>query len=214
MKKLYILGNGDSAQLMPQSIRFEREGKLIVCNLPPFEVGNVYAACVGDFKMMAALTEGSVNLDGYQWVLANRPQIWMNSNPSFYIKHSHHIREFYTHVPSYCDLGDPSLAATNFNCGHLAAHYSAERHQPDEIHMFGFDSIFDANMRSYTDIVLSSDRAPSNNYKLLDNWRPIWNGIFKEFPNITFYLYHTHSNAKINLPKNVKVMVSRDKKNT
>jgi len=214
MKKLYILGNGDSAQLMPESIRLEREGKLIVCNLPPFEVDNVYATCIGDFKMMAALTEGSVNLDGYQWVLANRPKTWMDSNPSFYIKHSNHIREFYTHVPSYCDLGDPSLAATNFNCGHLAAHYSAKRHQPDEIHMFGFDSIFDTNMRSYTDIVLSSDRAPSNNYKLLDNWRPIWNGIFKEFSNITFYLYNSHSNAKINLPKNVKVMVSRPKKKT
>ena len=208
MKKLYILGNGDSAQLMPQSIRIEREGKLIVCNLPPFEVGNVYAACVGDFKMMAALTEGSVNLDRYQWVLANRPQIWMDSNPSFYIKHSHHIREFYTHVPSYCDLGDPSLAATNFNCGHLAAHYSAKRHQPDEIHMFGFDSIFDTNMRSYTDVVLSSDREPANNYKLLDNWRPIWQGIFSEFPNITFYLYHSHSNIKLNISKNVKIMVS------
>jgi len=208
MKKIHILGNGDSAQLMPQSIRMEREGKLIVCNLPPFEVRNVYAACIGDFKMMAALTEGSVNLDAYQWVLANRPKIWMDQHPSFYIKHAHHIREFYTHVPKYCNLGDPGLAATNFNCGHLATHYSAVRHQPDEIHMYGFDSLFDTNMRSYTDVVLSSDREPTNNYKLLDNWRPIWRDLFSEFPQIDFILYHSHANVKVNMPKNVKVRVS------
>lgn len=212
MKKIHILGNGDSAQLMPQSIRMERDGKLIVCNLPPFEVRNVYAACIGDFKMMAALTEGSVNLDAYQWVLANRPKLWMDQHPSFYIKHAHHIREFYTHVPKYCNLGDPNLSATNFNCGHLAAHYSAVRHKPDEIHMYGFDSLFDTNMRSYTDVVLSSDRAPTNNYKLLDNWRPIWRDLFSEFPQIDFILYHSHGNVKVNMSQNVKVRIARKTK--
>ena len=209
-KKIYILGNGPSSKLMPESIRKERRGKMIVCNLPPFAVSEVYACCVGDYKMMKALEEGSVNLDEYQWILANRPRSFMDSYPSFYIKHAHRIREFYTTVPDYCDLGDPEIAATNFNCGHLATHYAAAKHAPNEIHMFGFDSIFDHNMTSFTDTILSSDRRPSNNYKLLDNWRPIWKSIFMEFSKITFILYHNHINTKIQLPKNVEVRIPPD----
>ena len=207
-KKIYILGNGDSAELMPEEIRKEREGKLIICNRPPFEVSGVYACCIGDFKMMNALIMGVVNLDEYEWILATRPKKFMEREPSFHIKHSHHIRDFYTEVPEYCSLGDSDLSATNFNCGHMATHYSATRHSPDEIHMFGFDSIFDHNMRSFTDKVLDADREASNSYRLLAKWRPIWRSIFKEFPQINFLLYHDHNNIKIDLPKNVKIVTA------
>ena len=201
-KKVYILGNGDMAQMMPESVRYERDGKLIICNQPPFEVQNVYATCIVDFKMMAALTEGSINLDAYYWVCGNRPKAWMDGHPGFYMTKSGQIREFYTHVPSYAGKG--AQGATNFNCGHMATHYVSSRHKPDEIHMFGFDSIFDNNMRSYTDTVLSSDRTGNNNLRLLDIWRPIWANIFNEFRNIKFFLYHKHPNSKIQTPPNVQ----------
>ena len=94
-------------------------------------------------------------------------------------------------------------AATNFNCGHMATHYACRKHKPDEIHMYGFDSIFDHNMRSYTDTVLSSDRSGGNNFRLLDIWRPIWMNIFHEFKDVKFVLYHKHPNAKIQTPENV-----------
>lgn len=194
----HIIGNGDNAVLFNNRCK----GLRIVCNLPPFEVTNVFASVIVDFKMMMALTEGSVNLDMYDWVLGNRPRIWMDSRQSFYLKHAHRIREFYLTVPKYAGN------ATNFNCGHMATHYAANRKQAKEIHMYGFDSIFDHNMRSYTDTVLSSDRSGQNNYRLLNNWRPIWNGIFDEFSDTQFVLYHKHANAKINLPENVEV---RDK---
>ena len=77
MKKIYILGNGDMAQMMPESIRYKRDGKLIICNQPPFAVENVYAACIGDFKMMAALHEKSVILDEFNWVCGTRPKMYM-----------------------------------------------------------------------------------------------------------------------------------------
>jgi len=204
-KKVHILGNGDMAQMMPENWRYERDGKLLICNQPPFEVHNVYATIMVDFKMMQALTEGSINLDMYYWVLGNRPKIWCDQNPGCYMRHSGHIREFYTDVPKYCGA-DAATAATNFNCGHMAAHYAARKHKPDEIHMYGFDSIFDRNMRSYTDTVLSSDRTDGNNHRLLDIWRPIWFRIFKEFPEVKFVLYHKHPNAKIPLSENVEVV--------
>ena len=201
-KKIRILGNGDMSQMMPEKWRYEREGKLLICNQPPFEVHNVYATIMVDFKMMAALTEGSIVLDQYYWVLGNRPKVWCDQNPSFFMKHAGRIREFYTDVPKYCG---PNMdqAATNFNCGHMATHYACRKHNPDEIHMYGFDSIFDHNMRSYTDTVLSSDRSGGNNFRLLDIWRPIWMNIFHEFKDVKFVLYHKHPNAKIQTPENV-----------
>lgn len=201
-KKIYILGNGDMAQMMPEAMRYQRDGKLLICNQPPFEVQNVYATVMVDFKMMSALSEGSIRLDAYHWVLGNRPKIWCDQNPSFYMRHAARIREFYTDVPKYAGK-EVNQAATNFNCGHMAAHYACRKHKPDEIHMFGFDSIFDHNMRSYTDTVLSSDRTGGNNFRLLDIWRPIWMNIFHEFKDVKFVLYHKHANAKIRTPENV-----------
>jgi hypothetical protein len=200
--KIHILGNGDTATLMPQSTRNGQDGKVIVCNQPPFNV-KAYACALVDFKMMKALQEGSVNLDMFNWVCGNRPKMHMAKHSSFYIKHAHRIREFYTDVPKYCGK-NPAEAATNFNCGHLATHYACKRHQPDEIHMYGFDSIFDHNMRSHTDLVLPSDRGKNNNYRLLDVWRPIWVNIFKEFQDIQFVLWHKHPNAKVDLPTNIR----------
>ena len=210
-KKVHILGNGDSNSLMPQNVRDAEDGKVLICNIPPFAIPKAYACCMVDFKMMKNLTDGTVNLDSYKWVLGNRPKIWMDKKPTFYIQHSWHIREFYTDVPKYC--GKPAgQAATNFNCGHMAAHYAARRHQPDEIHLYGFDSIMDHNMRSFTDTVLPSDRNNTNNYKLLDVWRPIWMNIFKEFGDTKFVLHHFHANSKVDLGKNVEIRVSNKKK--
>lgn len=209
-KIVHVLGNGDAATLFPKEYRSERPGKLMICNVPPLEVYNVYACCIVDFKMMKNLTNGTVNLDAYQWVLGNRPKIWMDKKPSFYIKHAHHIREFYTDVPKYCGP-NPAQAATNFNCGHMATHYSVRRHDATEVHMWGFDSILDHNMRSYTDVVLPSDRTNVNNYKLLETWRPIWGKIFAEFKNVNFVLHHFHGNPKVEA-KNVTVEVHSKKK--
>ena len=203
--KVHILGNGDRATLMPESTRHGHDGKLVICNQPPFYVSNVWGCTIVDFKMMKALQEGSVNLDGYMWVCGNRPKMHMAKNPTFNIKHAHHIREFYTDVPKYCGK-NPAEAATNFNCGHFATHYACKRLQPDEIHMYGFDSLFDHNMRSFTDTVLPSDRGKNNNYRLLDNWRPIWVKIFEEFSDIEFKLWHNHANAKVDFPSNVSVI--------
>jgi len=203
--KVHVLGNGDSATLMPESVRNGQDGKLLICNQPPFTVKNVYACCLVDFKMMKALQEGSVNLDMYPWVCGNRPKMHMDKNPTFNIKHAHHIREFYTLVPKYCGP-TAAEAATNFNCGHMATHYAAKRHQPDEVHLYGFDSIFDHNMRSFTDLVLPSDRGKTNNFRLLDVWRPIWGHIFKEFSDVKFVLHHKHSNAKVDFSSNVSIM--------
>ena len=203
-KVFHVLGNGDKATYY---LREKRVGTKLLCNMPPFEVprNEVFATCMVDFKMMAALTEGSISLDVYPWVLGTRPKIWMENRHAFYMKYAQNIKEFYTHVPKYAGN------ATNFNCGHMAVHYAANRHKADEIHMYGFDTLLDFNMRSYTDVVLNSDRSNNNNYRLLNNWRPIWRDIFREFSNTKFVLHHNHDNLKIQKLDNVEVVVYDDK---
>lgn len=200
----HILGNGDKAIYYNQ--RKQKEGKLLLCNMPPFDVDKKpYGTMMVDFKMMMALDEGTVKLDAYDWILGTRPRIWMYEQSNFYLKYAHCVKEFYTHVPEYAGN------ATNFNCGHAAVHYAAHKKKADEVHMYGFDTIFDFNMRSVTDLVLSSDRTMSNNYRLLNNWRPILRDIFREFPNTEFVLHHNHNSLKIPVLDNMKIMVYNDR---
>lgn len=192
-KVAHIIGNGDAASMYKPA-----KGLKITCNLPPFEIANTYTTCMVDFKMMKAIAEGSVIVPG-DWVLGARPKKFMELNPTFYLKYARQIKEYYTELPKYAGN------YTNFNCGHLATHYAAKKLGCDEIHMYGFDSMFDMNMRSYSDLFLTSDREANNNVRLTDNWRPIWSDMFKEFPNVQFVLYHKHSDIKLPISKNVEI---------
>lgn len=199
---VHVIGNGDNAQMYKPT-----KGIKVACNQAPFPIDNLYTSCIVDFKMCAALTEGSVDIPG-NWTMGFRPKIWYDQNRgNFKMKFGHKIREFYTHLPNYCIFpgDDKGKGYTNFNCGHFAVHYSANKLNADEIHMYGFDSIFDMNLRSYTDFVLMADRGATNNVRLNDKWRPIWKYIFDEFPEKKFILYHKHNQIKIPVGKNVEI---------
>lgn len=194
----HVIGNGDNATMYKPSKGFK-----VTCNLPPFPVENVFTTCIVDFKMCQAITDNSVTVPG-DWVLGYRPKVWYdNNNGNFKLRFGHQIKEFYTILPDYCGKGGRGY--TNFNCGHFAAHYTANKLKCDEIHLYGFDSLFDMNLRSCTDFYLSSVRDPTNNVRLNDNWRPIWQGIFKEFSNVKFILYHKHDQIKFQIPDNVEI---------
>ena len=197
----HIIGNGDNAQMYKPA-----KGLKITCNVPPFEVANIYTTTIVDFKMMNALKEGSVQLP-LEWVCGFRPKRFMEMYPNFYLKHAAQIKEFYLDLPSYTMKAGETQAQgyTNFNCGHFATHYAANKLKCNEIHMYGFDSIFDFNLRSTSDFVLNSDRGDTNNNRLINNWRPIWQGIFNEFKDTQFVLYHKHDQLKFNVPENVEV---------
>lgn len=189
----HVIGNGDNASLYKPARGFK-----ITCNLPPFPVQGAYTTCMVDFKMMLAIKEGGVVVPG-DWVLGARPKIFMEKNPNFHMKYAGQIKEFYTELPAYAEN------YTNFNCGHMAVHYTANKLKCDEIHMYGFDSLFDFNLRSSTDFYLNSDREPVNNHRLSEIWRPIWQNIFGEFSNTQFVLHHKHNSIKFTVPKNVEI---------
>lgn len=198
----HIIGNGDNASMFKPA-----KGIKLTCNVPPFEVPNAYATAIVDFKMCGAIHEGSVNPPG-QWICGFRPQKYCEKFPAFHMKYAERIKQFYTVIPPYTKLKPDENVGnmyTNFNCGHFITHYAANVINADEIHLYGFDSIFDFNVRSFTDLVLNSDRGNTNNNRLITNWRPIWNGIFNEFSHKQFVLYHKHANSKIPLPQNVEV---------
>ena len=201
-KVAHVIGNGDKVTMFKPA-----KGLKIACNVPPFHVNNLYTTCIVDFKMCHALHEESVTIGG-DWTCGFRPKIYCDKNPGFYMKFAPQIKEFYTALPTYTKLKPNETQGnmyTNFNCGHMATHYTANKLKCDEIHLYGFDSLFDWNMRSYSDLVLNSDRGNANNHRLIGNWRPIWNGIFKEFSDTQFIFYHSHSDIKIKIPENVEI---------
>lgn len=191
---VHIIGNGDNASMYKPV-----KGIKLTCNLPPFDVVGAYATFIVDFKMMHAMAEGSVFPPG-QWILGHRPKVFLEKNPGWRLKWAQHIKEFYTELPSYV------ANYTDFNCGHMTVHYAANKIKGKEIHLYGFDSMFDTNLRSCTDFYLNSDRGNTNNHRLASNWRPVWKNMFAEFPDTQFVLHHKHAGLKFPKPDNVEII--------
>lgn len=201
-RKVHVIGNGDNARLYLDE---PTKGIKVTCNLPPFEVPDAYATFIVDFKMCAAIDEGSVQPPG-EWIMGMRPKMFCDKRPDFYMKHAFRIKEFWTEKPEYIEN------YTDYNCGHMATYYSIKKLKGTEIHMYGMDSIFDMNLRSCSDFYLHSDRQNQNTYRLSENWRPIWKQMFEEFPDVKFKLYHNHEKPRIELPDNVEVVVRKKKR--
>ena len=197
MRRVNVLGNGDHAGLYEKGT----DGELVVCNMPPISLTKeeVYASCMVDFKMMEALEKGEVKLDEYDWVLGTRPRRWMEVKPSFYLKYSQNIKGFHTYVPPYAQLPGHKLseAATNYSCGHMAVDYACRTMKATEVHLYGFDAMFDMNLSSFTDNFLKSDRSALNVHRMASNWRPIWSGFFREFSNTQFIKFSLPENATV-----------------
>tara|TARA_B110000879_G_C11095757_1_gene480975 strand:- start:108 stop:776 length:669 start_codon:yes stop_codon:yes gene_type:complete len=207
MRRVNVLGNGPGVSLYEKGT----EGELVVCNMPPVELSKeeVYASCMVDFKMMQALEDGKVKLNEYDWVLGPRPRRWMELKPSFYLKYSQNIKGFHTHVPPYAQLPGHKLseAATNYSCGHMAVDYTCRIMKATEVHLYGFDAMFDMNLDSFTDTFLKANRSALNIHRMASNWRPIWTAFFTEFNNVDFIIHHNHSDIKLILPKNATIEV-------
>ena len=193
-KTAHVIGNGPSAGFYKPA-----KGLKILNNFPPMAVNNVYATVMVDFKMMKAIHEGILTVPG-DWVLGARPHKWMEIRNDFYMKYSRQIKEFYMVLPKYASN------YTDFNCGHMATHYTANKLKCDEIHMYGFDSIFGFDITSSSDFYLESSRDNLNTERLTRNWRPIWKGLFNEFKDTQFVIHNrTTDTSLIKMPKNVEV---------
>jgi len=193
--RVNVIGNGKSAMMFDQ----DNPGLNIVCNLPPIQMKKVYASVMVDFKMMRAIAEGSVQVP-FMWVLGARPKLFTEQQSGFFIQYAKQIREFHLDLPKYV------ANYTDFNCGHMATHYGLKKFAPEEMHLYGFNSMFDFDLTSSTDMFLESDRGAVNNTRLTNNWRNIWPQLFSEFPDTLFHLYHKHKNIKFNLPDNVVII--------
>lgn len=191
----HLIGNGRSAHMFNSSV----DGMKMTCNLPPFPV-DAFATAIVDFKMMRAIQAEELIVPG-DWVLGFRPKLHLEKNPSMYLKYAANIKEFYLTLPDYC----PNY--TDFSCGHFAAHYLCTKFSPNELHMYGFDSLFNFDLHSCSDFYLPSERDVENTARLTNNWRNVWPKQFAEFPNTKFVLHGAHNDLRIIPPKNVEVVI-------
>lgn len=177
---LHILGNGPSAK---QYTTYNNPGLTIGCNAPPPFVKNLWATCIGDYKMIAAIDKGFLESTDINFIMGLRPKMYCNEHTSFYMRMAPRIKEFYTEVPSYTN-------PHKFSVGHLATHYACTKFEPDIVHMWGFDSMFNTDLRSYTDNFVKSNRDPENQHRMNTNWRSTWQHLFNEFPDIDFIVHY------------------------
>ena len=196
-RTVHVIGNGDSAMFYNEA---PRKGLKLACNLAPFPIEDLYASCMVDFKMVRHIHKGDIDVPG-EWILGVRPKAYMEKNPQFFMQRSHQIKMFYDRLPSY------AANYTDLNCGHFAVYFACCRLRAERVHMYGFDSIFDFNLRSFTDTFINSDRGGINNNRLTNNWSPLWQNIFKDFSDgrTEFILHHMHDNLKFKLGKNVTI---------
>ena len=199
----HVLGNGPSQHLWFESDMKTGDGKNVVsCNIPWKTVpkDRLWATVIGDFKMIRPIAEGEITAHHMPWVLGNRPKLFCDQNPSFYLKYAQNIREFYLYVPPY------AKNATDWSAGHLAVHYTAMRLQPGELNMWGFDALFSHDLSSSSDLMIPSDRSATNRHRMKNTWIPIWQNLWAEMENIQFVV-HTKNNVDISfqVPDNVRV---------
>lgn len=199
MSIVHVLGNGPSQQLW---FNAETKGQVVACNMPYQVVPKerLWASIIGDFKVMRAINEGSLDLSHMPWVFGTRPKMYCDQNPSFHMKWAQNIREFYTYVPPY------SANATDWSAGHLAVHYTCMRLQPKELHMWGFDSMFSHDLSSASDLLIESNREANNRFRMNAVWRPIWQNLFQEMNNVNFVIhYDKKANLQFEVTDNVRV---------
>jgi hypothetical protein len=190
----HVIGNGKSAGMYSSA-----RGLKIACNMPQAHIDNLYATVMVDFKMMKAIHEGILRVPG-DWVLGARPKKWMEMRNDFHMKYATQVKEFYLVLPKY------AANYTDFNCGHMAVHWAANKLERKEIHMYGFDSIFGFDITSAVDLILPSPRDNLSTQRLTENWRPIWFHMFREFPNTQFIIHQGKGHSLIKLPENVETI--------
>jgi len=165
-KIINIVGNGSSSRLFKHMGLFT-----VACNIPPKNI---------QYNTLS--------------IIDNQPILWMKTN------------SWQPRVPVLCTESVKNMAqskgrtgdwravyekTSRWNSGHHAVKYFCETQSVDQIHLWGFDSVYTEDLTSVQDSVIIRHRRPNLN----QHWRPIWNTLFDSFPN-TEMIFHT--NTRIN----------------
>lgn len=104
-------------------------------------------------------------------IIDNRPINWMNSNnwhPTVPVFCTSGVKDYAKKHSRQGDWFDYLKFKPRTSAGHLALEYFGTRYE--EIHMWGFDSMFSDDLTSQTDkIIPRAKRPPLNNH-----WYPLW----------------------------------------
>jgi hypothetical protein len=73
------------------------------------------------------------------------------------------------------------------NSAQVAVMYAIEKEAVSDIHLWGINSFWENDIRSYTHkIVLKDLTQPNVNIKTTDIWRTYWTTIFEQHPQVNF----------------------------
>lgn len=75
------------------------------------------------------------------------------------------------------------------NSAQHAVYHSILEHNPDEIHIWGCDSLWSSSIESSTDLIVPKNLEFMNKFHIYLAWRRYWNEIFRKYPNTQFIVH-------------------------
>jgi len=172
--RVHIIGNGPSNQLFDIKNEYR-----VACNIPQHNIG---------YNCLSIIDKIVVN--------------WMKDN------------QWNPRVPVLCTQEVKDHAVSRNREGHWfdvyekkfrysAGHHAVEYHAPmtDEVHMWGFDSIWTDDYSSQVDDIIPRGTRPNLNL----HWIPHWKTIFNQYPQTKFLIHSTSKTKKVELGNNVEI---------
>jgi hypothetical protein len=176
MEKLHVIGNG------PSHIAFdESDGIRVGCNFAHADRGLTWTM-IADIKPVKKLYEG-VALP-CPAVLSERASAFVAGKTLKLDERRltiHKVVPFLRRKAIHDRWG--------MNSAQHAVWYGIEEFQPDEVHLWGCDSLWSTNIESTTDQIVHKDLTFMNSQHIYLVWRQYWNYIFNYHPNIKFYVH-------------------------
>ena len=175
MKKyrIHIVGNGNS---WTDFKKIDQDDYVIGTNATKCKEANV--TLLSDIHICEKIKEGKVQVN-VPVVVNKHVETWINSNPGYL--------EIYDIQVRFKDI-----TPLEYSSGHYAAIWGIIKFEPEEIHIWGCDSLFEPHTRSYTDEIVV--HPSKHNTKLMkscaERWRRAWNKIEKEY-GPTKFIFHT-----------------------
>jgi len=171
-KKLHILGNGPSISKFPLDI----DGVRIGTNFSDAKLKPVWTF-INDRVPLDKVLSGEIHLE-YPIVISTRAS---EKSEFFTEPYDKTLIKFIVDFIKYPEL-HPTLG---LNSAQMATHVAIKQFQPNEIHIWGCDSLWKEDISSSTDLIVP--KAPNKGIDKL--WGNQWDRIISEYPGISFTLY-------------------------
>lgn len=187
VKKVHILGNGLSINKFP----LDTDGVRIGTNFSDAKLKPVWTF-INDRVPLDKVLSKEVVLE-YPIIISTRAS---EKSDLFTKDYDKTIIKFIIDFIKYPEL-HPTLG---LNSAQMATYVAIKQFQPNEVHLWGCDSLWKDDISSSTDLIIP--KAPNKGINEL--WVSQWGKLISEYPKISFYL-HSEGESSLAEQENLNI---------